>query len=93
MTLGRAIDQFCKLFGENLYVVYIPTAPVPMSGGIFFVPADDVQPIDMAVEDLIQICVSLGVMTPTVMPAQYRAGQHAEELNPDIVSPPNPESD
>lgn len=70
--LGLLASQQTYRFGaQTCYVVYIPTAPVPMSGSVMFVPVDDVEPIDMEVEDLIQICVSLGVMTSKAMPAQY----------------------
>ena len=42
-----------------------------MTGGLLFVPVEDIEPIDMEVEDLIQICVSLGVMTSNVVPSRY----------------------
>lgn len=58
-------DQDCRL-------VYIPTSPVPMSGGIIFVPAKAVRPVDIDVEDLMQIYFSLGVLSNKVVPDRYK---------------------
>lgn len=86
----RASENLYRFGSRECYVVYIPTAPVPMSGGILFIPVDDVLPIDMEVEDLIQICVSLGVMTSNVVPAKYMPAPRAHGLKPDIISQPEP---
>ncbi len=57
--------------GQDCQVVYIPTSPVPMSGGIVFVPQSAVRVVDMQVDDLMQIYFSLGVMCSKVVPSQY----------------------
>ena len=89
--LGLLASETMYQFGaRQCYVIYIPTAPVPMSGGVLFVPVDDVQPIDMAVEDLIQICVSLGMMASTVVPGQYRAQNGSTGMKTPIIPQPNP---
>ena len=67
----RASESIYHFGARPCYAVYIPTAPVPMTGGLLFVPVEDIEPIDMEVEDLIQICVSLGVMTSNVVPSRY----------------------
>lgn len=60
-------------FAEKEYkLIYIPTSPVPMSGGLIFAPADSVQKIDMSVDDLMKIYFSLGVLTPQVVPEEYK---------------------
>ena len=65
-------------FAEQLcFACYIPTSPIPMSGGIVFVPVDKVTDIDMSVEELMQIYFSLGVMAPKVVPAAYQPQQPA----------------
>jgi len=70
--LGLRASESINHFGARpCYIVYIPTAPVPMTGGLLFVPVEDIEPIDMEVEDLIQICVSFGVMTSNVVPSRY----------------------
>jgi len=60
------------LGGQECYAVYVPTSPIPMSGGIVFVPTKKVQPVDMSVEDLMQIYFSIGVMSSKVIPNKYR---------------------
>ncbi len=50
--------------GEEYHVVIIPTAPVPFGGGLVFIPAPQVKPIDMSVDNFISIYVSMGVSTP-----------------------------
>lgn len=61
----RFVDRDC-------HVVYIPTSPLPMSGGIILVPVENVTDVDMSVEDLMQIYFSLGVMAPKVVPDVYQ---------------------
>jgi uncharacterized membrane protein len=39
----------------------VPTSPVPVGGGLLFVPAEVVQPTDLSVEGLISIYVSMGI--------------------------------
>lgn len=58
--------------GQDCKLVYIPTSPVPMSGGLVFVPLATVQAIDMAVDDVMKIYFSLGVLSSQVMPDKYK---------------------
>ncbi|MEC9199386.1 MAG: DUF502 domain-containing protein [Pseudomonadota bacterium] len=51
--------------GEQRRMVYVPTAPVPMSGGLLMVPVEAVRPVpDMSADDLMQIYLSLGLAVP-----------------------------
>ena len=59
--------------GRHCRVVYIPTSPLPMSGGIVFVPVEAVTKVDMSAESLMQVYFSLGVLTSQVVPHQYHA--------------------
>jgi uncharacterized membrane protein len=55
-------------FGERDYqAVYIPTSPVPMTGGLIFVPVDDIIPLEMSVDKLMSIYLSMGVTAPSMM--------------------------
>jgi uncharacterized membrane protein len=47
--------------GRDYQVVIVPTAPVPVGGGLLFVPADSVIDADMSVNGLMSIYVSMGV--------------------------------
>jgi uncharacterized membrane protein len=60
-------EQFC-LNGRNYYIVIVPTAPVPVGGGLIFVPAEMVQPTEVSVEGLMSIYVSMGVSAPQFLP-------------------------
>ncbi len=70
--LGLLVSDDTYHFGGREYqIVYIPTSPVPMSGGILFVPTNSVHKVEMRVDDLMQIYFSIGVMSSKVIPAKY----------------------
>jgi uncharacterized membrane protein len=60
---------------QNCLLVYIPTAPVPMTGGLVFVPAPAVTKVAMSVDDLMKLYFSLGTLSSQVMPDQYRTSE------------------
>jgi len=49
------------LANRDFQIVIIPTAPVPIGGALLMVPADVVKPIDISVEALMSIYVSMGI--------------------------------
>jgi uncharacterized membrane protein len=55
--------------GKPYLAVLIPTAPVPVGGGLVYVPADWVTPADVGVEGLTSIYVSMGVTSRQHLPA------------------------
>ena len=60
----RFHDQDCR-------IVYLPTSPIPMSGGILFLPVDSVHEVNLSVDDMMQIYFSLGVLASQCVPPQY----------------------
>ena len=58
---------------QDCHIVYLPSAPMPMTGFNLFVPIDRVTKVDMDVEALMQIYFSLGVMTSSVIPKQIKS--------------------
>jgi len=47
--------------GQQAYrIVIVPTAPVPVGGGLLFVPAEMIQPTELSVDKLMSIYVSMG---------------------------------
>jgi len=68
LQAGTTAYRFAE---QDCYLVYIPTSPVPMSGGIVFVPREKVYPINMDLDSLMQIYFSLGVMATRTVPAKY----------------------
>ena len=64
-------DEFYRFNGQTCQIVYVPTSPVPMSGAVVFAAAGSVHRVDMQVDDLMKICLSIGVMSSKVIPEQY----------------------
>ena len=47
--------------GKDYHIVVVPTSPVPVGGGLLFVPADQVQPAGVSIEAVLSIYVSMGI--------------------------------
>ncbi|MES3012897.1 MAG: DUF502 domain-containing protein [Pseudomonadota bacterium] len=54
--------------GAAYQVVLVPTAPVPVGGGLLYVPLDWVTPAELGIEALTSIYVSMGVTSPQHLP-------------------------
>ncbi len=64
-----ASKEIYVIGGERRRMVYLPTAPIPMSGGLVMVPENAVIPIpEMKVDDLLKTYVSLGALAPETLP-------------------------
>jgi uncharacterized membrane protein len=74
------------LSGEPYHVVLIPTAPVPIGGGLIYVPAKWVKPADIGIEGLMSIYVAMGVTSrqPGMLPTPIKP--------PPVGTPPAPSS-
>jgi uncharacterized membrane protein len=65
-----ASQHVYNIAGERRRLVYLPTAPIPMSGGLVLVAESAITPVpEMKVDDLLKIYMSLGTLAPEVMPA------------------------
>lgn len=63
-----ASPQVYLIAGERRRLVYLPTAPIPMSGGLVLVAESALTPVpEMKVDDLLKIYVSLGALAPEVL--------------------------
>jgi uncharacterized membrane protein len=70
--LGLLVSDRVYCFnGQACQIVYVPTSPLPMSGVVAFAAADSVEQVDMQVDDLMKICLSIGAMSSKVIPDQY----------------------
>ena len=70
--LGLLVSERVYRFnGQACQIVYVPTSPVPMTGAVVFAAADCVRRVDMQVDDLMKICLSIGVMSSKVIPGEY----------------------
>jgi len=60
-------SQTVDIKGEPHFMVYFPSSPVPASGFNYFVPVDDVEDVDISVEEMSKVIVSLGSLGPQIM--------------------------
>lgn len=63
-------QEIIHINGGEYYVVLVPQSPVPIGGGLLFMPADSVQQVDMSVDTLMSIYVSMGVVAPSSLPSK-----------------------
>ncbi|MGH6768471.1 MAG: DUF502 domain-containing protein [Xanthobacteraceae bacterium] len=74
------------LGGEPYHVILVPSAPVPVGGGLIYVPMKWVKPADVGIEGLMSIYVSMGVSAPKPTGGAKRALPKAEPLTPETAS-------
>jgi uncharacterized membrane protein len=68
-VLGLLATPDPILLGERRYcAVLVPTAPVPVGGGLLYVPSEWVQAAELSVEALTSIYVSMGVTSSQYLP-------------------------
>lgn len=65
------------LDGRPFVAVLVPTAPVPVGGGLIFVPQEWVRPADIGVEGLTSIYVSMGVTAGQHLPTAPKTTDRA----------------
>lgn len=61
----RPSSESIELEGRAYCAILVPTAPIPIGGGLLYVPVDWIRPADMGVEQLTSIYVSMGLTPPT----------------------------
>ena len=62
-----------EIDGRRYVAVLVPTAPVPIGGGLVYLPVEWVKPADFGIEKLTEIYVSMGLTPPTPNGAQGAA--------------------
>lgn len=50
--------------GRKYHAILVPSAPVPVGGGLIYVPEHWIRPADIGVEGLVSVYVSMGVSPP-----------------------------
>jgi len=65
-----ASDDRVMLDGVPHYMVYVPSSPVPTTGFNYLVPCEEVLDVDVTVEEMTRIIVSLGSLAPQTMNAK-----------------------
>jgi len=70
-----------RLEDRDCCLIYIPATPLPMSGGLVFVPVEKIRPLDMSVDDLMKVYLSLGVLAEQVIPTAYQPTDQAPKTS------------
>lgn len=74
--------------GRRCLAVLVPTAPVPIGGGLLFVPEEWVTPAGLSVEAVTSLYVSMGVTAPQHLPVAPPAPVEATaSATPDATPP------
>jgi uncharacterized membrane protein len=68
----RSSPEVLMVNGRRCIAVLVPTAPVPVGGGLLFVPEEWVSPADLSVEAITSLYVSMGVTAPQYLPTAPR---------------------
>ena len=68
--------------GNPLITVFMPNGPNPTTGFIVFMPASEVIPLDMAVEDAAKLVVSAGLVGPDQQQEELRKLAKAKAAKP-----------
>ena len=61
-SIGLVTSRMVNTNGEEMLAVYIPTTPIPSSGFLVIVPAKDVTPTEMSVDDAMKVVISGGIL-------------------------------
>lgn len=59
--------EVMQIHGHAYHAVLVPSAPVPFGGGLLYVPADWVRPVDFSVDGLLNVYVSMGATSPAYL--------------------------
>ncbi len=54
-----------EIDGRRYFAVLVPTAPVPIGGGLLYVPVEWVKPANIGIDRLTEVYVSMGLTPPT----------------------------
>jgi uncharacterized membrane protein len=57
--------------GAPHFIVFLPSTPIPASGQNLIVPCADVMDVDVSVEEMTRILISLGSLGPAVMNSKH----------------------
>jgi uncharacterized membrane protein len=67
-------SKIVRLNDRDYYGVLIPTAPVPFGGALIYVPVESVEPIDMAIDELVNVYMSMGATSHDFIKKSVRNG-------------------
>lgn len=72
LAMGFITSETPRVFKEGMpvtdFVVFVPTAPHPMSGFMLFTPKSHITKVDVSVEDAFKFLISCGTLHPGELP-------------------------
>lgn len=78
----RAIPDPIEIEGREYLAILVPTAPVPVGGGLLYVPKEWVHQANIGVDKLTSIYFSMGIIPPYPLVQAVQNGQHPQVLSP-----------
>ena len=92
---GSSLQSLNRACGDELISVFVPSSPMPATGYTLFVPARDIVPMKLSVEEALRTVISGGVLVPAseaVTPSeQARALAGRSKVAPALIegAPPD----
>lgn len=71
---AEKVEKVSAALGQDLSIVYLPTAPNPLSGWVLFVPKERLQPVPLTVEEGMGLILSGGFILPQEAKHAYSQG-------------------
>ncbi|MFH1113102.1 MAG: DUF502 domain-containing protein [Pseudomonadota bacterium] len=81
MGLLTSGERYVLADGKEHLLVFVPNSPIPATGFDLLVPVEDFQILDMPVEDLAKLLMSLGLLGSQVLERPTRAARIAKRTD------------
>ncbi len=79
-------ERYALPDGREHLLVFVPNSPIPATGFNVLVPVDKVRRLDMPVEDLAKLFMSLGILAPQVLKIPFSRLRRVEDDDGSEVS-------
>lgn len=70
---GEIAARFPDANGEQIFNVFVPTTPTPLSGYLVFAKRSDLVMLDMSAEEAAKLVISAGIVAPQFAPENARS--------------------
>jgi uncharacterized membrane protein len=70
---GEVAERFPDVDGEDVFNVFVPTTPTPLSGYLVFAKRSDIILLEMSAEEAAKLVISAGIVAPDFAPENARS--------------------
>lgn len=63
--VGSGVQELSGKAGKRMVTVFVPSSPTPVMGYVIIVPEEDVIPLNLSVDEVFRMVISLGILSPT----------------------------